>query len=241
MKRRLKLRKEFKLLLVIVCCFFMISWFLLKQTNEDVPDNKIVSDQIYASLVDTDLFQSEFDANYTLNDEYIGHLYFESNLVDELVCQSTDNVYYLNHDFNGNEDSQGTVFLDYLNTLDDQNLIFYGHYVYYDESKKFSPLSQLVDESEYDKNKKLTLQLKDERREYEVYRVFYYQLGNSNLEYFHPNYPEEYFEQYIKSIDEICFYKTDVELSYDDKFVTLQTCVRNQPDKRLIIIAKQVN
>ena len=66
--------------------------------------------------------------------------------------------------------------MDYRNTLDDQNLIIYGHHYARDYdpsgSKQFSALDILLDEENYGDNKSLELILDNEIRRYEVAAVF---------------------------------------------------------------------
>lgn len=173
------------------------------------------------------------------NDEFIGVITV-GTLIEEEVAQSQDNEKYLNLSFDKKEDTQGSVFMDYRNQLSDQNLIFYGHFVYKDESAKFSPLHQLKEKENYSKNRFITIDLIDEVRIYEIAYVYYYEMDNPNLEYYHPDYGNE-LEGYLKSIEEKAFYKTKVKITSEDKFVTLQTCVRDRDDLRLIVVAKQVN
>lgn len=174
------------------------------------------------------------------NDDYVGYLYFESGLVEQPVVQSEDNEYYLNVTAEKEQSTHGAAFLDYRNSLSDQNLIIYGHYVYKDESLMFSPLHKLKEPEQYEANRRLVLELEEEIREYEVAKVYYYELGNENLEYFHPQYEDEQLQSYLNSVSEKAFYDTGVEITPQDRFLTLQTCVRNRDDLRLIVIAKQI-
>ena len=83
-----------------------------------------------------------FNERKAINSDYIGELKIEG-LLNEYVVQTVDNEYYLHKNFNKEEYSSGSVYMDYRNTMDDQNLILYGHYVYKDESKIFGPLHLL--------------------------------------------------------------------------------------------------
>ncbi len=183
----------------------------------------------------------DYDAEKAQNSDYVGHLFFESGLIDELTVQSADNEYYLTKDFNKTDQEQGTVFMDYRNSLDDQNMIFYGHFVYYDESKKFSPLHQLKDQNNYEANEYFDLELQNETRRYQVAYVFYYEMDNENMEYWHLSYTQNDLDSYLPYIESKEFYSTGVSITEEDKFVTLQTCVRDRDDLRLIVIGKQIS
>lgn len=187
-----------------------------------------------------------------INAEYTGRLYFESGLVNEEIAQGESNEKYFALTWDLRNESSGSGFLDYRNKLTDQNLIIYGHFVYADESKMFSPLHQLKEESNYEANKTIFLELENETVEYVVARVFYYTDGDATLRYYYPNYNtnkldddfkanEEYFNKYLTAIDKKSFYKIDEELTINDRWITLQTCVRNKDKLRLIVVAKEVN
>ena len=69
----------------------------------------------------------------------------------------------------------GSVFMDYRNDLDDENIIIYGHHFSppFDPSRTraFTPLELLMEEENYADNNKITLILDNEIREYVVAAV----------------------------------------------------------------------
>ena len=173
------------------------------------------------------------------NDDYLGEFRFESGLIDLPVVQGIDNDYYLKHAFDQTSDGKGTLFADYRNTLDDQNIIVYGHLVYYDDQAMFSPLQILRDEINYADNAFFDLVLEKEIWRYQIAYVFYYQLYNPKLEYFHPNYFDK-LKPYVENLEKNAFYDTGITLNDEDHFMTLQTCVKYREDLRLIVVAKRV-
>ncbi len=221
-------------------------------------DNGITEPEIEANVVIPNANDFLFQERLEINPEYIGELKVGNDLLSESVTQANDNQKYLDLAWNLETDSSGAAFMDYRNSLDDQNLIIYGHYVYADEEKMFGPLHQLKDEENYEENKVITLELENEIREYVVTNVFYYEMGSLDLEYYYPKYngtipddqkirdekletDENYFNNYMKTIEIKEFYHIDEDLTIDDRWLTLQTCVRNRDDLRLIVLAKEVN
>ena len=181
--------------------------------------------------------KSNYQTLKAINEDYIGIVRI-GNLIEEKVVHSSDNEEYLRLDFEKNYYRKGTVFMDYRNTLDDQNIILYGHYVYYDESAMFSPLHLLKDSQNYEVNKFIEFELEDETRIYQIAAVFYYDLYAVKPQYFHVNYDD--LESYLKDVKEAVLYDTEVEITADSKLLSLQTCVRNRDDLRLIVVAKQI-
>lgn len=192
-----------------------------------------------------------FEDKKAKNPDYIAELSFDSGLFEFPVVQGSSNGTYLQTDWETMEyDIEGSIFMDYRNEINDQNLIIYGHYVYADENAKFGPLHILKDQANYEANKDITLELEHEWRFYEIAKVFYCQLVQDengeyvytvdNLQYHQAEFDDDYFDVYMNAIDEVEFYDTGIDLTTEDKLLTLQTCVRNRDDLRLIIVAKQV-
>ena len=149
-------------------------------------------------------------------------------------------------------DEGGSVFMDYRNTLEDQNLIIYGHHYARDYdpsgSKQFSALDLLLDENNYADNKSLKLILDNEIRSYEVADVFVIDIldddeiqvirtdpkrdlsGNEDLEY------ENNFYSLIR---ELSRYDTGTAIEEDDYLLTLVTCLEHQPQYRQIIVCRE--
>lgn len=183
---------------------------------------------------------ADYQSRKNTNPDYVGELAFESGLVDQNVVQSTDNDKYLNLSWDLQTSTHGAAFMDYRNTMDDQNLIIYGHFVYLDESLMFSPLHQLKDQANYEANKYIDLKLEDTTRKYLVTDVFYYEMDNENLMYYYTAYSSDYFNTYYTNVKAADFYDTGESLTMDDHWLTLQTCVRDRDDLRLIVLAKEV-
>lgn len=204
-------------------------------------------------VADPNYIYEPWKENYDKNNDYIGDLIFESDLINVPVVQGESNETYLRTDWaTMTYDEEGSIFMDYEVDLDSKNITIYGHYVYpmYDETRthKFTPLHQLTEEDNYEKNKKISLYLENEKRNYIITNVLFLDLQkigdsyfvNEDLHYYEPNMSEEYFDKYMKKINEISLYDTGEKIEYKDRFITLQTCVENRPDQRLIVIAKEL-
>jgi hypothetical protein len=93
------------------------------------------------------------------------------------------------------------------------------------------------------------LLLENELREYVIVAVFHVELYEENglqypepnLVYYYADYDKAYFQKYMYEIKNVQFYDTGVECNYEDKFLTLQTCVIRTPEKREIVLCKLIN
>ena len=195
-----------------------------------------------------------WNGNYAINSDYIGQIRFDSGLIDLPMVQGETNDTYLRTNWETLEyDVYGAIFLDYRNTLEDQNLIIYGHFSWpnMDPERKimFTPLEKLIDEENYEENRTFRLILDGQIRTYDVVTCYYcpiythsdgYEYTADDMQYYRTEYDEEYLKQYITAVKEHEFYDTGEDVTADDKLVTLQTCVYERHDLRLIVLAKEI-
>lgn len=233
------------LIALVSILFFMTNSKLANPVSDEITPELVVlptpaaKEQVY-------VFDPYFDYSHEelkeINDRYVGKITVGS-LIHEVIVHSKNNADYLDYNLEKKPNGLGTVFMDYQNKkdLNDQNIILYGHYVYYDDELKFTPLYKMMSQDIFDENKYITLELIDETRYYEVVSIHYYELGSTGKEYDIPNYTESYFDSYIAHVEKNNRIKSDERLSYEDNILTLQTCVRDRDDLRLIVIAKQLS
>lgn len=143
------------------------------------------------------------------------------------------------YDYN---DNGGSVFMDYRNNIDDQNVIIYGHHfsVWNDETRKkaFTPLEQLMEKKNYNANQTVTMILENEIRKYELVYVYEFDARQdkffNDFQYWRTDYnyddysgtrDSEYYANYIKAIESEKLYDTGKKLTTNDKTLTLQTCI----------------
>ena len=156
------------------------------------------------------------------------------------------------------------------NAPEDHNIVIYGHFMYpeYDPSRTemFTPLHALRSEDNYEANKYIVLLQEDQVRRYQVadvylcrleYDTYYkdYVYTTDQQQYYLGNFTPEYLEAYKDAINvsvndpslnidnegtgyDAAF--TGVDFDADDSILTLQTCVLNRADLRLIVVAKEI-
>ena len=240
---------------IVILVFDPFSFF--KKDNEVVENNNNKVTEVVDEK-EKALVKELWDTYSVKSNDYVGTITFESGLIDLPFVQGSDNNTYYRTDWETMKyDEEGSIFLDSSNTLDDQNLILIGHYVYasYDTSgtHKFTPLAKLIDKENYENNKYVKLYLENEVRRYEIAYVYYCELiedeyegekffyTNDGFEFYYPNYTKEQFDKYIDTVKKNAFYDTGVSVDYNDKLLTLQTCVENHNELREIVLLKEVS
>lgn len=160
------------------------------------------------------------------------------------------------YDYN---DNGGSTFLDYLDELSDQNLTIYGHHFSPwndpEGTKAFTPLEKLLEEENFKGNETATIVLGDEIRKYEVAAVYIFDYYNdnhvNNMQYWRRAYnyddytgvqDDNYYQNYIDTLKTLKLYDTGVELTTNDKTVSLQTCISGHVGELYeIVVLKEVS
>ncbi len=158
-----------------------------------------------------------------------------------------DENYYLERDFDGNEDKAGCLILDTDSPLYGENLttnlIIHGHNM--KAGTMFGGLMQYEDEAYGAEHKRMEVYTKTEKREYEVVAVFYSQVYYPTdmvfkyYNFFHADTEME-FNYFYDGIRELSLYDTGVTAQLGDHFLTLSTCSYQVEDGRFVVVAKEV-
>lgn len=255
------------------------------EKEEEIINNEEIVEETIDKVETFDDYRDLWNANYSINNDYVGEIIFDSGLINlPFVCPKKDlNEYVIYDNFakvvkdydNGcesgacslndaylrvdwktmNYELGGSIFMDYRNTINNQNLILYGHH--YPSSMTdsqdlfFTPLAKLLTKDNYEKNKTFKLILNNEIRHYEIVYVYIFANDDDayeNLQFFRTNYNidydgnvDDYYSTYIENVEKVKLYDTGLSLSTDDYTVTLQTCLDNQASGVEIVVAREIS
>ena len=152
---------------------------------------------------------------FTDNPDTIGWLIVKGTNIDYPVVQYSDNEYYLGHDFKKNKNSAGWIFLDYKNSLNDENIVIYGHHR--QDGSMFGSIDNLFNKKN-NENIEILLITQNKIFTYKVFSV-YKTLENSD-------YIKRNFDDFNKKIKELQN-KSEIRFSQDidtTQIITLSTC-----------------
>lgn len=95
----------------------------------------------------------DWDALYATNPDIVAWVYVPGTVINYPVAKSSDNDYYLHHNFDGSYSSSGTIFLDYENAADfsDQQVLLYGHHM--NDGSMFACLVDFDDQGFFDEHR----------------------------------------------------------------------------------------
>ena len=153
-----------------------------------------------------------------------------------------DDYYYLDHDMYGNVNRVGCPFTMSYNSLDfsDPNTVIYGHNM--ETGTMFAPLHTYEDKDFFDNHEFVYIYTPDTIRIYQIFSARYYDDRDLMLSFdFNDKAVYQSFLDEIFEIRDIWRYVRDgVEVTTDDRIITLSTCISGQPENRFLVHAKLV-
>ncbi|MGN1411606.1 MAG: class B sortase [Oscillospiraceae bacterium] len=188
--------------------------------------------------------------NYTYSDLQ-GWIYIPNADIDYPIMQYYDNNdYYLQHDMNGFDSSQGCIELDYRCDFGDvidtpdytSNRLIYGHNLY--NTLMFSNLENYKSQEYWENNKLIEISTTQDQRLYEIYAVcsVYGMADGTQFNYWNAKYINmdyELFEEHMALTQQTMLYPTDNFPVFGQDIITLQTC-DGEDGWRLVLFAKRV-
>lgn len=182
---------------------------------------------------------------YALNHDMVGWLSIPGTVIDYPVVQCGDNEYYLHHNFYGEEDKYGCLFVKDVADVDTpgDNFIIYGHNM--KDGSMFGELDLYRDSAFYEENPRIRFDTLYEERAYEIMAVFLSRVygeeeeGFKYYQFYRADTEEEFLTFYQQAMD-ASLYKTGVTAAFGDTFLTLSTCAYHEEDGRLVIVAKRI-
>lgn len=174
----------------------------------------------------------------SINSDYKMWIQIENTNINYPVVQSSDNDYYLKHNFRKESNISGTVFVESANDIDnDKNIILYGHNMR--NGTMFNNITNYKEESFFNEDNKINIIMNNTLYEYEVFSVYVKNVSEVNLAIGFAN--EDEFINYAYNEADESLYKKDVDFSAEDNLITLVTCSYEFTDARTIVVARRCN
>lgn len=188
----------------------------------------------------------EYKTLYEKNKKLIGWIKIDDTIIDYPVMQTTNNEYYLDHNFNQETDKNGSIFLDADCSVYPRstNLILYGHHM--KSGKMFGGLQKYAKESYGKEHPIIQFDTIYEKGTYQVMYVFRSQVYNENdvvfkyYQFIDANSEGE-FNSYMREMAALSLYDTGVTAEYGDSLITLSTCDNSTQDGRFVVVAKRIS
>lgn len=257
-ERRKKVRKvTFITTLSILCFAFFISSYRIIAWHKNNIDLKEEIDNITANVEikefdednnvienENDIYLTEsfidvdFDELMKTNSDTIGWIYVPGTNIDYPFVQTTDNKYYLSHSFSKNYNEAGWVFMDYRNSSYDLDLntIIYAHGRL--DKTMFGSLRNALEENWYlnEDNHFIKISMVSNNTLWQVFSVYKIETETYYLKNNFTSY--ENHKEFIETIKNRSIYDFDINVTTDDKILTLSTCYDNF--NKVVVHAKMI-
>ena len=166
----------------------------------------------------------------------VGWIRIDGTTVNYPIMYGTDNEFYLKHLPDGNKNVRGSIFIDYRNAPDfsQPNTLVYGHRM--KSGAMFGILRNYSSQSFYGKHP--TVSIFTPEGDYEVVLFAGYALDQMReIPPMGFNDAED-LGKYVQDAKRRSIFKSDVEVSFDDRLVSLCTCDYSVKNGRLVIVGK---
>lgn len=162
------------------------------------------------------------------NHDVVGWLYIPGTDINNSLLQSFDNSYYIRRNEQRRDDIYGCYFVDCDAPMESSealahNTIIYGHSDLKDnpDGKRFSQLFKFTDEEFAKKTPNIYVSTREEDLVWRVFAVFY---THTSFNYILTEPTKTEFERIIEKAREGSLYHYDVDVTSDDRILTLSTC-----------------
>lgn len=190
---------------------------------ETVEETQVESQPV---LVDIPI---NFDFLRGENEDIIGWIMVDGTMIDyPILYDTTYNLYYLSHNYEGTSTGYGSIFVLGENSSDfsDFNTVVYGHNML--DGRMFAQLHKFRDKTFFDSHGQIVIYTPDRQLTYQVFAAY----RRDNLDIIANNdfSTEELREQYIESIyaqTELALFNPAYEVTASDRIITLSTCIGN--------------
>ena len=239
-----------------ITCIVLVIYNLLNRYIQSKADRNIRQELIYTYKQEKSVKQ-EGEKIYTkidklaelqkINSDIVALIQIEGTNINYPVLQTTNNSYYMTHNYKKEKSKDGSLFLDmsYNWKRPSTNLLIYGHNNI-GSREMFVDLVKYKNESFYKTHKIIKFTTNEEEAQYEIISVFlskvYYQDETDVFRYYYfinaDNKRE--FDIFINNCKKTSLYEIKTTAEYGDSLMTLSTCEYSKINGRLAVVAKKI-
>jgi len=202
----------------------------VQTVEEDAPPEQNDEPELWVPYVDFDELNEVFPG-------IAGWIRLDGTQIDYPVMQYTDNDFFLTHLPDGTAHRSGSIFLDYRNErgFSDKSILIYGHETR--AGDMFGVLKNYREQEFFEANPMMHLHTPE--KDYMLV-LFAGHVAHSVRDHPPLEFTEDEFLEYIGHIKSKSVFSSNVEVSADDRIVSLVTCTYDFSNARLIVVGKLV-
>lgn len=172
-----------------------------------------------------------------INADVAAWIYSEGTDIDYPVVQR-NNSYYLNHSFDGKSASRGTLFIheDNAGDFSDDNTCIYGHNMTRTgDGVMFSSIVSYKKQAYYEEHPVMYLLTPEGDYKVEIFAAYLIDIFDDRIP-MHFGDKADY-QSYLDEIRERSYISTEVDVTSDDRIVTLVTCTQDHESSERFLVA----
>ena len=235
--------------------FAFVLCYLIYNFNVDTQDQKQFDDMAQTIVIDemdndnsNDNENNGIESLIAENSDCIGWLRISGTKIDYPVMQTTDNEYYLDHGFDGQEFRAGTVFMDCTDSFGaypdqwSENIVLYGHNMA--DNTMFGSLRQYRQNPSYYKEAPF-ITFSSNYADYTYVMVgLIITSGNADSDFKYWQMEElddkTTFDSFMGSVNAKNMIDNPIDVQYGDSLLTLSTCYSDEDNSRFVIVARRL-
>lgn len=173
-----------------------------------------------------------------INHDYIGWIKIQNTNINYPVVRTSNNHFYLSHNFYKEKDSAGSIFMDYTNSVEklDKNIILYGHNM--KDNSMFGSLKKYLQKEFYQEHKEISFDYLGSTYKWEIFSIY----TARETEWMKTNFTDsEEFHEFINRVKIDSQIPTQLDVGKEDTILTLSTCTNSDEAERIIVHAKLID
>ncbi len=215
-------------------------WDLLKQESDKAREQQALE---YAQRLEV---LPEYENLLKQNRKLVGWVKIADTMIDYPVLQTSNNEYYLDHNFRQEYDKNGSIFMD--KDCDfvtpSTNIILYGHHM--KSGQMFGQLSKYADQDFYQKHPHIQFDTLYSRGVYEVVYAFrspVYREEEIVFKYYQfiQALSQREFDSNMDAMEALALYDTGKRPVWGDSLLTLSTCDYAAGSDRFVVVARRIS
>lgn len=207
---------------------------------ETIPETEEETETEAAAIVFCEPVQ-DFTALQEENEDIYAWIVVPGTAVDYPVLQSEKDNYYLDHNLDHSQGYPGCIYSNVCNGQDfsDFHTVLYGHNLTRD--RMFGSLHRFEDEEFFEENRHVLIYRPDCRLTYEILAAVVY--SDQSIPYYYNLYTYKGITDFWESVmdlegEELTYILPNVELTEEDRLLTLSTCIRHVEGYRYLIVGR---